>query len=49
MLIDETSRGSLGNVSLDENLCILGVPYIWAGAEPEGYNLSYSFWFTLQT
>ena len=23
-------------------MCILGVPYIRAGAEPEGYNLSYS-------
>ena len=26
-----------------KNLCILGVPWIRAGAEPEGYNLSYSF------
>ena len=33
---------SLGNKSLEENLCILGVPQIRAGAEPEGYNLSYS-------
>ena len=33
---------SLGNESLEENLCILGVPQIRAGAEPEGYNLSYS-------
>ena len=24
-------------------MCILGVPQIRAGAEPEGYNLSYSF------
>ena len=23
-------------------MCILGVPWIWAGAEPEGYSLSYS-------
>ena len=23
-------------------MCILAVPYKWAGAEPEGYNLSYS-------
>ena len=28
--------------SLAENLCIFGVTLIWAGAEPEGYNLSYS-------
>ena len=35
-------RRSLGNESLEESLCILGVPYIRAGAEPEGYNLSYS-------
>ena len=27
---------------LGENLCILGVPWIPAGAEPEGLNLSYS-------
>ena len=33
---------SLGNKSLEENLCILGVPQIRAGAEPEGCNLSYS-------
>ena len=32
----------VGNESLEENLCILGVPYIRAGAEPEGYNLPYS-------
>ena len=30
------------NESLDENLCILGVPQILAEAEPEGCNLSYS-------
>ena len=37
--------GSLENESLDKNLRILGVPKIWAGAgaEPDGYNLSYSF------
>ena len=40
--IDETIGPSLGNESLVENLCILGVPQIPAGAEPEGYNLSYS-------
>ena len=34
---------SLGNESLGENLCIFGVPQMRAGAEPEGYNLSYSF------
>ena len=33
---------SLENESLEENLCILGVRQIRAGAEPEGYNLSYS-------
>ena len=32
----------MGNESLEENLCILGVPWIRAGGEPEGYNLSYS-------
>ena len=41
--IDETIRRSLGNVSLEENLGILGVTQMRAGAEPEGYNLSYSF------
>ena len=40
--MDETNVQSLGNQSLEENLCILGVPQILAGAEPEGYNLSYS-------
>ena len=40
--MDETIRGSLGNESQEENLCILEVPQIRAGAEPEGYNLSYS-------
>ena len=40
--IDETMGRSLGNESLEENLCILGVPWILAGAEPEGYNFSYS-------
>ena len=39
MLIDEIIGQSLGNVSFEENLCILGVPEIHAGAEPEGYNL----------
>ena len=34
---------SLGNESLGENLCIFGVPLMRAAAEPEGYNLSYSF------
>ena len=42
MPTDETIGQSLGNESLEENLCILGIPYIRAGAEPEGYNLSYS-------
>ena len=41
--IDETIRQSLGNVSLEENLGILGVMQMRAGGEPEGYNLSYSF------
>ena len=36
------SKKSLRIKSLEENLCILGVPWIRAGAEPEGYNLSYS-------
>ena len=40
--IDETIGRSLGIESLEENLCILGVPWIRAVAEPEGYNLSYS-------
>ena len=35
--IDEIIRQSLGNVSLEENLCILGVPLIWPGADTEGY------------
>ena len=43
MPIDETIGRSVGNKSLDENLCILGVRQIRARAEPEGYNLSYSF------
>ena len=43
--IDKTIGRSLGNESLEENFCILGVPYIRAGAEPEGYNLSYSILF----
>ena len=30
-------------MSLVENLCILGVPWIRAGAEPEGCNSSYTF------
>ena len=42
MPVDETIGLNLGNESLEENLCILGVPKIPAGAEPEGYNLSYS-------
>ena len=33
---------SLGNESLKEKLCILGVPEMQAGLEPEGYTLSYS-------
>ena len=40
--MDKTNVQSLGNQSLEENLCILGVPQILAGAETEGYNLSYS-------
>ena len=43
MPIDETIGRSLGNYSLEKNLCILGVPQIRAGAEAEGYNLSYLF------
>ena len=35
---------SLGNESLEENLCILGVPQIQTRAKP-GYNLSYSISF----
>ena len=42
MPIDETIGRILGNESLEENLRILGVPQIRAGAKPEGYNLSYS-------
>ena len=41
MSIDESIGRSLENESLEENLCILGVPEIRAGAEPEKYNLSY--------
>ena len=33
----------LGNASLEENLFILQVPQIRAGAEPERYNLSYTY------
>ena len=40
-------KWSLGNESLEKNLCILGVPYILALAEPEGCNLSY--WILLKT
>ena len=43
MLIDETIGRSLGNEPLEEYLWILGVPQMRGGAEPEGYNLSYSF------
>ena len=39
--MDETIEQSLGNESLEENLCILGVLQIRSGAEPDGYNLSY--------
>ena len=38
--MDEKIGRSLRNESLEENLCILGIR---AGAEPEGYNLPYSF------
>ena len=41
--MDETIGRSLGNESLEENWCILGVPQIRAGAELEGYNFSYFF------
>ena len=34
---------SLGNESLEVSLCNLWVPQIRAGAEQEGWNLSYSF------
>ena len=44
--IAETIWQSLGNESLEENLCSLGVTYVRAGAEPEGYNLSY--WISLK-
>ena len=40
--VDETIGQSLGNESLEENLCILGVPQLRAGAEPERYSLAYS-------
>ena len=40
--ISKTIGRSLGNESLGETLSILGVPQIRAGADPEGYNLSYS-------
>ena len=40
--MDETIGQSLGNESLEENLCILRVPQIQARAEPERYNISYS-------
>ena len=43
MPIDETIGRILGNESLEENLCILGVPLIQAGAKPEGYNLYLSY------
>ena len=43
MPTDETIGQSLGNESLEKNLRILGVPQIRARAEPEGYNISYSF------
>ena len=43
MPIDEVIGEGLGNKSLEENFCISGVPYIWAGAELEGYNLSHQF------
>ena len=46
--MDETIGRSLGNESLEENWCILGVPQIRAGAEPEGYNFSYFFCFNLR-
>ena len=41
--MDKTIGQSLENKSLEENLCILGVPQTRAEAEPEGYNLSCSF------
>ena len=44
MPIFETIGRSLGNESLQEKLCILGVPEMQSGLEPEGYNLSYSTW-----
>ena len=43
--MEETTGKSLGNETLEENLCILGVPLIQAGANPEGCNLSYTFLF----
>ena len=33
---------SLGNKSLEEDMCILRVSYMQTGAATEGYNLSYS-------
>ena len=41
--MDEIIERSLRNVSLEENLCILEVPQMPAGAEPKGHNLPYEF------
>ena len=43
--MDETIGQSLGNKSLEEKLCILGVPLIRVAAEPKGYNLYIIFIF----
>ena len=43
--VDETNGQSLENKSLEEKLCILGVPLIRVGAEPKGYNLYIIFIF----
>ena len=45
MSIIELIWPSLENESLKENLSILEVSQIWAGAEPEKYNLTYSLLF----
>ena len=43
MPVDETIAPSLGKESLEENLCILEVSKIRAGAERERCKLSYLF------
>ena len=43
--LDERIGWSLANLPLEEILYILGVPWKQTEAEPEGYNLSYTFLF----